>query len=727
MKLKTKLLSIIASYFLLSLFVWASFASDRDLKWIDLITRKERGANESRRYAEQPAYQAMLQARAAWNKKLETMKKKDRDAYLAEEEKSYHKEVANKYLMQNYGSDYSIDHQNKYYEWHKLRQTESFKKGKTKIIIHHTADIANFADKSDVLKYMQKTYKFHAFTRWWWDIGYNFLIDPFGNIYEGRAGWPDIIGTHTAWNNSPSLGIALMGNFEIQKPTAAQLKSLVKILVSLTQKYNIDPMSKTTYHRKSVNAPYLETLVNYTIAGHKDAGYTACPWKNLYRLLPAIRKQVKKRLVKYALANTVISTPSSSELMLPWFTYSADDVVNIHINLGIDTIASCESLQSEIILSKCELVNGQVSMTFKKNWKASWKKSFLIKDNNSNEHKITILFLRQNDLAGFLKTMKNKYIKKHPLSQTIPSTKIWHQITLNEAKQYLQQKIRVLLYDLSQNLDTWEISCPNTCSFVLDKNVQVAKSWVIKVIGDTLELSIQWQKFIWANLYISSEDNLITVNNYTRTSYAGIPRNVFKWTLLFTKDNIYNKKNHNFDYRYIIVNTLDFDEYLKWIVETNDTENIEKNKVMAMIAKSYALFYMHPDNKHPDIPQNAQYNAIDDPDLFQKYVWAGLEKTITKRYQALEQTNNEIILYNWYVPLLPYFNCSAGFTFSAKDKRWRTDTPYLQSRLDFAKCDTFNGHGVWMSWKGAQRRAERWWDWKKILDYYYSGIKIVNL
>jgi hypothetical protein len=41
---------------------------------------------------------------------------------------------------------------------------------------------------------------------------------------------------------------------------------------------------------------------------------------------------------------------------------------------------------------------------------------------------------------------------------------------------------------------------------------------------------------------------------------------------------------------------------------------------MAMIAKNYALFYMNKENSHPSIPSNASYNAIDDPDFFQKYV-----------------------------------------------------------------------------------------------------------
>jgi hypothetical protein len=85
---------------------------------------------------------------------------------------------------------------------------------------------------------------------------------------------------------------------------------------------------------------------------------------------------------------------------------------------------------------------------------------------------------------------------------------------------------------------------------------------------------------------------------------------------------------------------------LKGVVETNDQEHLEKNKVMALIAKNYALFYLDKKNIHPSIPENASFSAIDSPEMFQKYVGAGAEKTLTKRYEALEATKNQIVLYS---------------------------------------------------------------------------------
>ena len=77
---------------------------------------------------------------------------------------------------------------------------------------------------------------------------------------------------------------------------------------------------------------------------------------------------------------------------------------------------------------------------------------------------------------------------------------------------------------------------------------------------------------------------------------------------------------------------------------------------------------MNSANIHPSIPAGADYRAIDNPDMFQKYVGAGREKTSKTSASTLAAIKNIVVLYNGYVPILPYFSCSAGFTWSAKDK-----------------------------------------------------------
>jgi peptidoglycan hydrolase-like amidase len=84
-------------------------------------------------------------------------------------------------------------------------------------------------------------------------------------------------------------------------------------------------------------------------------------------------------------------------------------------------------------------------------------------------------------------------------------------------------------------------------------------------------------------------------------------------------------------------------------------------------------------------------------------------------------------MYDNYLPILPYFNCSAWFTLSAEEKRWWNDTPYLKSVYDFKWCKDFAWHWVWLAWKWAERFAQQWITYDQILKYYYDGIEIVNI
>jgi peptidoglycan hydrolase-like amidase len=197
--------------------------------------------------------------------------------------------------------------------------------------------------------------------------------------------------------------------------------------------------------------------------------------------------------------------------------------------------------------------------------------------------------------------------------------------------------------------------------------------------------------------------------------------------LIIKKNLVKNLATWAIENRFVRINRLSFSDYMKWIGETSDADSMTKQTLVLMLAKMYALFYMNAKNIHPSIPVWANYTAIDNPDMFQKYVWAGREKTSKSSAKALDMIKKSVLLYSWYVPILPYFSCSAWFTRSAKDKRWWVDTPYLQARLDFAQCFDFQGHGVWLSGRWSQYLAEQWWDLQKILDYYYPGVVLTKI
>ncbi len=181
--------------------------------------------------------------------------------------------------------------------------------------VHHTAGSNNYS-ASDVPKILRGTYAYHVKGRGWSDLGYNFLVDKFGRIWEGRAGGVDrtVLGAHTGGFNADTFGVAAMGNFETASPTPEMLAAIAQVMAWKFAMYGdapgLDPLTKIVL--KSVGggtarykAGKKATFVR--ISGHRDAGLTACPGKNLFAQLPTIR----------TLVSTILETESTFGPALP--------------------------------------------------------------------------------------------------------------------------------------------------------------------------------------------------------------------------------------------------------------------------------------------------------------------------------------------------------------------------------------------------------------------------
>jgi hypothetical protein len=121
----------------------------------------------------------------------------------------------------------------------------------------------------------------------WSDIGYNWLIDPSGTIYQGRA-WVDsndnALGAHFCGFNRNTMGVCMLGDFTSITPTDAALKSLVRLLAYRASANGIDVRARS-FHASSGR-----DLNN--ISGHRDGCSTECPGDALYPLLPTLRNRV---------------------------------------------------------------------------------------------------------------------------------------------------------------------------------------------------------------------------------------------------------------------------------------------------------------------------------------------------------------------------------------------------------------------------------------------------
>lgn len=693
-------------------------AASWNLPGVTIVSRADWWANESWRYT--------------------TTSKTERDIIREQESEGEivsttvsHGQIATDYLIVTTPTEQVVDEYRESSNGNFLKWPESIHINKTKIIIHHTADdntgIMTWG-KEAAIATMQAIYKYHALTKWRGDIGYNFVIDPFGNVYEGRAGWPGVVGAQTAWNNTPSVGISLMWNFNVNEPTDVALKSLLALTTALAKKYKINPKATVSYFKPSTENPYLKAYTNYTIAGHTDAGVTSCPGTNLYELLPELRDQVSENLSKVSLASVRVPVKVTIDrgTIVAWRYYADTATKTFQLPINWPDVTSCSTNDSSITINSCSSQNNQLSISLTKKW-TSWLKT-ITANVGSETKKFSMNLIRQDDFASIANTSKQAYMNRKWIANSSQSiTKITSKITLSDITTLLQTPLNILLYELSTSYPRYEISCDGGCTIQADELAYTGVAPVVETSNGFVYLTLPNFENALAitHLEISSINWwLVHVNNYTRKSYGGTPRNTFRWSLIWKKDTIKNLAAGKYMEQAIVINKTTFDNYMKGIAETSDTDNVVKQKIILLLAKMYTLFYINGENIHPSIPAGASYQAIDNPDMFQKYVWAWREKTSKMSAKLLADIQNIVVMYNNYVPILPYFSCSAGFTRSAKEKRWRSDTPYLQSKLDFWACFDFSGHGVGLSGKWAQYLAEKWWTVEQILQYYYPGVEV---
>lgn len=198
----------------------------------------------------------------------------------------------------------------------------------THVIVHHTAGSNALTDWAAEVRNIWYYHTGPANN--WDDIGYHWLIDPNGVIYEGRAGGDGVIGAHFSCRNSNTAGIALLGNFMEGTPTEAALASMARLAGEVTARWGIDP-GAFVYHNPS-------KLNLQTISGHRDGNFgdtctvTDCPGTTLYAYLPVLRSALAScdrpaivvpsrpvAITPGAAATLAATVSGSGPLALQWF------------------------------------------------------------------------------------------------------------------------------------------------------------------------------------------------------------------------------------------------------------------------------------------------------------------------------------------------------------------------------------------------------------------------
>lgn len=153
----------------------------------------------------------------------------------------------------------------------------------THLIVHHSAGVSSSSDWAGVVR---SIWDFHVNVNGWDDIGYNYLVDPNGVLYEGRGN--NVRGAHFCGNNGGTMGVCVMGDFTNISPTDNAKSILKDLLAWKICDIDADPLEMATHASSGLNLN--------RISGHQDGCATECPGASFYPQFSDIRMEVAAQI-----------------------------------------------------------------------------------------------------------------------------------------------------------------------------------------------------------------------------------------------------------------------------------------------------------------------------------------------------------------------------------------------------------------------------------------------
>jgi len=222
------------------------------------------------------------------------------------------------------------------------------------VIIHHTET----PTEQDPLVAIRSIYYYHAVEQGWGDIGYNYLVDRNGTIYEGRYGGQDVVGGHSYEYAYGSSGICIIGNYQDHAESDAARAGLVQIAAWAAR--HLDPLGSEDFHEVP-NLP--------TICAHRDVNATACPGDMLYSDVPYIRTLVAQTLQSGVLDSGAPGGIAVRDRVI----VQTDDGAALNIRAAAGTSAAIVDVLP--VGSVAQVVEGPVSADGENWYRLSWDNS----------------------------------------------------------------------------------------------------------------------------------------------------------------------------------------------------------------------------------------------------------------------------------------------------------------------------------------------------------------
>ncbi|MCX4533522.1 N-acetylmuramoyl-L-alanine amidase [Streptomyces sp. NBC_01669] len=195
------------------------------------------------------------------------------------------------------------------------------------VFVHHTAGTNDYSC-ADSAAIVRSVYAYHVQSNGWKDIGYNFLVDKCGTIFEGRKGGLDrpVLGAHTYGFNRESTGISVLGTYTDTAAPSAVTTSVARIAAWKLGQYKGDPAGSTMLTAGATGSNLAGTKftagTQYSfkqISGHRDGFATECPGTKLYGQLPTIRSLAAGPVTGLAIKSVTGATLSGTS----YYTKSA--------------------------------------------------------------------------------------------------------------------------------------------------------------------------------------------------------------------------------------------------------------------------------------------------------------------------------------------------------------------------------------------------------------------
>ncbi len=593
------------------------------------------------------------------------------------------------------------------------------------LVVHHTA-ISVAGDMRPAAERVRALYSYHAVNRGWGDIGYNYLVDETGQIYEGRSGGNNVVGGHVYCANVGTLGIALLGNFDEEQPTQAQLQGLKWLLNELADEYDVDLATSVSFHGMSLPA----------VVGHRDLLSTDCPGYYVYGALTQIRTQAANGDIAAAV-RLPAPRPSSASSRRGGGTVSSKSRITSLQPAGATELTVRPGGTASLVLrfspAKAIVRRERIAAVERsqKNigiWQRFGNEDLRVRNDILAPDRLSAggaasIFLRVQmppdegrysvTVGGVVYTFDVQGRRQRtPTQAPVPMSS---RATATSSARSMRT---------SSSRSSRALSTPRSTD--VGPNIRIRLSYdqaTAKIIANnrTVTLSAQSNDCVLTEGGIQKERGIVRISAGSSTFdvvSSSKPYHTYRGML----------ECRVIDGNIALINELPLEQYLMGLSEEPDTEPYEKQRAFAIAARTYAAYYLDPTHrKFPGMP----YDGDDSPARFQAYAGAGYESKNPRWLTALTSTALQTLTVNGELIKPPYFSSDDGRTRSPAEAGWGNNYPFKEifgSKPDpWCKGMPLAGHGVGMSGCGAEAQANEGKTAEQILEYYYPGTKIAVL